>query len=220
MVIPKGKKLLITLNGKTSIPTNGMPLVMEDDTTINFQSNFQPLVGAEGNVFIDVIGKVVGDIGHRYGKNLAFSSHFKQLGFSTWTGTEPASFNTTIGFYWGSQNLWNAQEEVYRPAMELLKLTLPDERASGNLIGPGPSLSSVLDKASLIPFNVIDVQIGDLMYFSNVIIERAQPTFSNEVDDSGFPLWAKVNIDVKTVFTATVQMVDALHQDMFPGSNQ
>lgn len=207
----------MTVDGKTAIPDNGVPLILEEDITISFSSQFEQLVNNGGSKIIDILGKISEE---KLG--FGFSSHWKQLGFSTWTGTDPAEMNFTIGFYMGSQGKFSAQDEVYIPAMQLLSLTLPEERKGGNLIGPGPSLLSAFSDDSgsntnpLFQARVIDLEVGQIFRFSNIIIQKAEPTWSLESDDQGFPIWAKVNLDIKTVFTASVNMIQSRHSGLFP----
>ena len=63
---------------------------------------------------------------------------------SSWAGSLPSSFTLTMNFYLGCQSLWNANEEVAKPIMDIMSCTVPSDDISPLLIGsPIPSGASV-----------------------------------------------------------------------------
>jgi hypothetical protein len=210
LIIPEGKKVYIkrfgNSDGGRSIPSNGKPLILEDDITLSFSSRFSPLLGGQANKVLSFLGGIARDLsGGRFG----FSGITKHMGFQVWEQTSPISFNATFGFYMGQHDLFDAKREVYDPVMELVKLTLPEVGIGGQLIPPGPSLMSLKEGEGeeLTRFYRLGVQIGNVLTIHNALIEKAQPTFSNEVDESGYPLWAKLSMDFLSVELANAEMI-------------
>ena len=210
MNIPKGKKVIITQQtdeGAINIPFGRVPLVIEEDITLSFSSNFSPLVGGTGSKALSAIGAAVRDAS---GGRVGFSGQNKYMGFQVWEGSSPISFNATFGFYLGQSKLYSALQEVYRPVMELVRLVLPDVGFAGSLIPPGPSLFSLIkgkgEQAA--KYYSLSITIAKVLRIDNVIITKAEPTFSNEVDEDGYPIWAKVAMDFQSVELANTGMLN------------
>lgn len=202
--IPKGKQLGM-VKGKTTIPSNGIPMILDEDITLSLSSSFKQLYGGKSNTLFDLAGSVSKSF---FG--IGFSSKFKEFGFQIWENTDPVSFNVTVTFHMGINKEYNAYTEVYKPAIELASLPLPTIGASiagglaENLEPPGPSPSTLLGGEK---FSPISLQIGNILYISNIIVKKAEPTFSTETDEFDYPIWAKVNLDIQSVETATVEMI-------------
>ena len=207
MTIPKGKTLRIRQNNKNI--TGDIPLVLEEDITLSLSSNFSPLFGGGDTKILNVIGSLAREFSQ--GK-IAFSGQFKQLGFQVWGGTDPIAFTATLGFYMGSTDANNARIEVYAPMIKLAGLPLPEEGVAGNLIGPGPAITSALGGLlGKITENteqrIISLEIGKILRIGSIVVKRAEPTFSNEVDEFGYPISGKIQLDINSLFTATVEML-------------
>ena len=205
--IPKGKTLSI-MQGKTAI-TN-VPLILEEEVTLSLSSSFKPIFGG-GNTKVDIAGATVADI---FGKGYGFSSRFKEFGYQFWENTDPLSFNATITFHMGILGLYRGRIEVYEPAIALSQLPLPRTGQTAgngtleNLIAPGPPPTSLLNIDGYKgKYQKISLQIGNVLYVNDIIVKRAEPTFSTESDDEGYPIWSKVNLDIQSVETATVEML-------------
>ncbi|MFW6225382.1 MAG: hypothetical protein ACOC3V_00320 [bacterium] len=199
--IPKGKKLVINLNGS---PLVNVPLVLEEPITINLSSSFEPVFGGGDTKIFDLIGSLSRDV---LGNTAGFSGQFKQLSIQTWKGTDPVSLpSITIGLYVDKTNV-DAYNQVYLPTKKLRELPLPDERRSGNLIPPGPSLLEALGKKNS-NWPTYSLRIGKILYLPQIIIKKAEPTYSNETDAEGYPIWAKVALDIQSISTATKKLMD------------
>ncbi len=203
--IPLGK--ILKLNKKGGIPVTGdIPMVLEEDITLSLSSSFSSLMGSGGgSKLLTLLGMASRDL-----LGFGFSGKFKEMGFQMWTGTDPLGFSAQVGFYMGSTNSNDAKIEVYQPALALMKLPLPDdskmEEGGIGLIPPGPSIISVLKPKSSIG-KVISMQIGKILRINSVIVKKAEPTFSTEVDSNGYPIWARVRLDISSTVTATVQLL-------------
>jgi hypothetical protein len=66
--------------------------------------------------------------------------------------------------------------------------------------------------------NPIKVKIGRIITLGNCLIDASNPEYSNICDASGYPIWGKVNVEVSSLATATVQMLglgeDAAQQNV------
>jgi len=202
VIVPKGKQLRIR-QGKRDI-TGDIPLVLEEDITISLSSNFSPLFGGGDTKALNVLGSLAREFSR--GK-IAFSGQFKQLGFQMWGGTDPLAFTATLGFYMGSTDANDARVEVYEPMIALSSLPLPEEGRVGNLIGPGPSVTAALGKTRNTQQRIISLEIGKILRVSSIIVKRAEPTWSNETDENGYPVTGKIQLDINSLFTATVGML-------------
>lgn len=199
--IPEGRKIKLNLNGRRYIDVD---MILAENLTITLSSKFQPLVSGDAQPIVSALGGLFRDL-----SGFGFSGQYKELGFQQWTGTDPLSLSPTIGFLMKK----NGKTDVYDPTMKLMELTLPDDRGGiGGLIPPGPSLLTVLSPENK-KGKVISLQIGKVLRLSNVLIEKAEPTFSLETDENGYPISSKVRLDIKTVYTATIQLINPNNTD-------
>lgn len=206
MVIPRGKKLSLIRDNRSV--TGGVPMILDEDITLSLSTSFKPLFGNVSNPIIDALGGLSADV-----IGLGFSSQFKEFGIQVWEKTDPLSVNVTITFNLGIKDWWDARREVYSPAIALASLPLPKEGLDAgdtltNLQPPGPPSSSLLENEKYGgKYKPISMQIGRILYVPQVIVKKAEPTFSAETDENGNPIWAKVNLDIQSISTATVEML-------------
>lgn len=205
--VPRGKRVKFFMDGGQIPGLEDRQMILEEDLTLSLSSNFEQLVGGGSNRGISALGNVVRDF-----TGFGFSGQFKQLGFKTWTGTQPLSSSFSVGFYMRN----NARRDVWEPARALMKLPLPEESDNGiGLVAPGPSLIQALDDdgepsdEQQTAGRRISCRIG-FVRLPSVIISRAQPIFSSEVDTNGYPIWARIQLDISTIFTATTGLIDEM----------
>lgn len=210
--IPGGKKVIITKLGGDSerrIPRNNIPLIIEEDITLSFSSSFSPLMGSSAVSALSAVGAVSQDV---FG--VGFSGVTRHMGFQVWEGSSPISFNATFGFYMGQSDnpKFDARKEVYEPTMDLVRLVLPEVGIGGQLIPPGPSLMSLTEDGEaedLVQYYRLRVKIAGVLTIDNAIVTKAEPTFSNETDENGYPIWSKVAMDFQSVALANQDMLDS-----------
>jgi len=53
----------------------------------------------------------------------------------------------------------------------------------------------------------INIKIGNYLEVKNVIVEASNPEFSDICDASGFPVWAKISVEVSSIISATTQLL-------------
>ena len=215
ITIPAGKELRLFKQGSPLVST--VKIYIAEELTISLSSTFGPLMGGGStNKLFSILGTIMRDV-----TGFGFSGQFKQMGFQIWEGTDPLSMSCTVRFDMGSANLYNAYQEVYLPTMILAKLPLPDDGNLKNgvgLIAPGPSILSAFGSTqSYAASNIISLEVGNILRIPQVIIRKAEPTFSDMTDENGYPIWSKIQLDIVSVFTATTSMLD-INQSQFDAS--
>jgi hypothetical protein len=201
--VPRGKRVKITQQAQEMPGLEGIDLILEEDLQLTLNSNFDSIIGSGANTGVVALGSFLRDV-----SGFGFSGQFKQFGFQQWKGTDPLSLSMTIGLYMKT----NALKDVVRPAKELMKLPLPyEDEGSVGLVAPGPSILQAFgedeENGTKTAGKRIRIRVG-FVNLRNVIVKQAEPIFSNECDSNGYPIWAKIKLDVTTIFTATAGLID------------
>jgi hypothetical protein len=201
--IPKGKTMRILQGGSSVV--GSIPLLLDEEITLSLSSRFEPLIASDSkfNKALSVLGSLSRDI-----LSLGFSGQFEQMGFHVWQGSDPIIFNTTIGFYINKNNV-DAYNQVYIPVMKLCTLPLPTRGSAGNLIPPGPSVLSLItgEQVEGVGNHIYSIEIGNIIFISNIVVRRAEPTFSLDTDERDYPIWGKVQLEFQTAVNASVQLL-------------
>lgn len=201
MNIPSGK--IVTIKSKSgnifdSIEVSPI-MTIDTEITINLQSQFESLIG---NTTQKILSGASAAIYAWSGKSLG--TQFKAMGYKYWTGTNPVEFSFSTTFHMKT----SGKKDVLDPAKVLMRLALPTEANTEEgfgLIAPGPSVLDALG---------VETQFGEKysfrcgsFYLPSVVFEKAEPTWSSEVDDEGYPIWCTVQVDLTSIYTATTQMI-------------
>lgn len=208
IAIPEGKRVRFQKDGKPLEGTENAKLILEEDITLTMSSSFNPITKGSSSPMFTMLSGLLRDAGKTTMAGWA-SGQFKQLGFQVWEGTAP--FKTTITINLFMEN--DAYEDVVKPTLALAKLCLPEAVTGGALVAPGPSILTAFDngketeKGSM--GKVLTCYIGRYI-LRNVIVETAQPTFSKQVDQNGYPISAKIELSITTVFSGTTNMIDEI----------
>lgn len=103
----------------------------------------------------------------------------------------------------------DAQNNVWTPTFLLAAAAAPYEFlqvagvSSGQLHAPGPNIITQMSDA--VVGDVIDIQIGDCLQFSKVVIESASVSVIARYEKSGLPIATKVNLQFGSYFCVTRQ---------------
>ena len=215
--IPQGKLVRFKQSGQLVEGTENAKFLLEEDVTLTMSSSFSPLVKSESPAFLSMLSQQwKSSRGDDFGAGL-LSGQWKQFGFQTWTSTQPLTATITLTVSMDS----DARKDVYLPVMALAKLCLPSDGGSGNLVGPGPAiLESMTEEDANQPTTddegnkltagrQLHCYLGSYV-LRNIIVTTAQPTFSKNIDNFGYPISASIQLTISTIFSATTQMVDNL----------
>jgi hypothetical protein len=141
-----------------------------------------------------------------------------------WERTEPIEMKFVCRLEMESSGL----RDVVEPTKKLLLYTLPSEDSIGGLVAPGPSVVNAIrniaqnlegDAGYVEKINNfvnpllenilsdgdgnLTLVVGDYLSLSPVIITQVIPTFSNSVDDEGYPIWVNLDISIRTANVPT-----------------
>lgn len=201
MVIPAGKTVDIYRETEDYV----VDLHLEDAVTIDLSSTFDSIVDNTPSTMLSMLGSVSGDL---FG--WGFSGAFKQTGLQIWKGTQPMSLSLALGLYMKT----DAYTDVIIPTKKLMQLPLPGEPVNGvGLEAPGPSVLEAFggddgQTQSTTPGKQLSMRIGNIVHITRMLVKTAQPTFSEDVDSKGYPIWVKLKLEILTIYTATTKMVD------------
>jgi len=216
--IPKGQTVVISVNG-TTMPEE---FYISEDVTLNVSSTFDNLIsGGGGNVFASALSSAFSA-----GSSLGLSGQFAQQSFQVWKSTNPMelSFNLEVNMK------TSGKIDVFDPIIKVMKLCVPSKGDIG-LIPPGPSVITALkdladelksdDSSSAIQdftesdqFSAgteISISVGSYLNLSKVIVTKAVPIFSHSLDSEGYPIWGKLQVDIRTANVVTTDMLDNLN---------
>ena len=154
-------------------------------------SEWDSILGSSG---LTSIGVLVSELSK-------FSTRNEFTSALAWAGNTPIELTIPLEFYAES----HAEEEVIEPIRKLGRMALPGSKSlfNGNIIlfsPPGPRLFDLGDATS----DDIIIQIGNFLYFTQVVIVGINPTFSTkDLSPEGFPLRASCDVTFRTVLTLT-----------------
>ena len=228
--IPKERKVVLKLGEsdlfeelKKDMPRLKTPvdLIFDDDVTLQFSSKYGNLINIKGSNLLTLLSGAT--------NGLIPSGQFGIQGLQIWEETEPLDFQLTVELHMKKSGI----DDVVLPALALSKVCLPSYKGGDNqkgmaLIPPGPDLMDVLKlvgssigldklfssgrekKASSQGGGILTVEIGRYLTIPNVIITKAEPTFSKTLDTDYAPVSCKMTISFRTTEVATTYMVSRL----------
>lgn len=226
MVVPSGAicKINYTSDGGGIIEG-----VLSESVTVSLQSDYQPLF-SDNDIDNDTLkagGELLNAIGTAVssgtGKRVGFSTRFKQGTTQVWKSTAPASFQ--IGLDLRRDPINGGGKVSGKDLMEkvkiICKLPLPSEgdgtvqKSIGNLIPPGPSfiqgvgIDAILGAmspnktyADITGGGLVKVTLGNIS-FNRLILKTVEPTFSQAVDNSGYPISCRLSMQFTSIWAAT-----------------
>lgn len=205
--IPKGKQVIFQQGGGPVGGTENAKFMLETDLTLSFSSSFESLSSSSTPTAFKALSGVLRDVGAT--KIAGFvGGEFQQLGFQLWKGTEPLNFSLTLKLAMDS----DAKKDVIEPTLAVTNLCLPTLTSGGALVGPGPSLLTVLGKEGserVNKYKQIHCYIGELK-IPNIVLTKATPTFSVHTDQHGYPIWATLEVSFSTLYSASDDMLKTI----------
>ena len=198
VTIPRGKEVKLAINGNPVLADYpSARMILSTDITISLQSRFESLLGDTSSKLIQILSGITEST-----TGVGLSGKFKEQGYQIWAGTDPVSFAFSIKL-----NMYTSgKTDVVEPAKLLCQLPLPylDDNSVG-LVAPGPSVLSAMGYNAKYEQSC-SFRCG-IFYLPQVIITTAEPTFSTECDEDGYPIWCDIKFDVISIYTATRQLI-------------
>lgn len=127
-----------------------------------------------------------------------------------WKKTNPIKLVAKLVFYTKK----DPEGDVFLPMKKIIAHSILSYNGDGTYSVPGISLASVKafqkDGESGFSKNskLVSIGIPGVIHLQVAIIERAIPTFSKEITESGFPLWGQLDLTVTGVFPANTKNFD------------
>ena len=206
--VPSGYAVTIAYNSPN--PGLGMGLIkasMPKQISITLASNWTPIFGNNTTNTLDSISEAVNGYALTTNQNKSILR---------WSGTSPLKLPLELNFIANNRN--DVKKKIYEPIVALARLVLPQTSALGYYTPPGPhpivnlksgvqlAAGDVSGASNLAGWGgtKIDVRIGDYMFLSNVIIERAQITLPSILGNVNEPdnVLDLNNINTKSVMSA------------------
>lgn len=192
-------------------------LYLDNDFTLSLNSSFQELIPTEGS---GIFNQITSAISLATKGKFSIGTSYKEFGLNVWQKTDPISFNFTVSLH----RITNSYYDVFLPAKKLMKIPLPIDMRKNKeglrglgLMPPGPNLVEILSEGSYLSSGYLyKIKIGQLSFYP-VIIKKVEPTFSLDIDDTGYPVKCILSIDAQGVYTATTTDIDQL--DNYKGGN-
>lgn len=124
------------------------------------------------------------------------------LGYQIFTGTSPLQVTLSCAV----QARTNAFEEVVDPIRRLQLLVAPKVGEGGFVTDfPGPDAMVALTGRAAV--KDCSIRVGRFG-FNHVLIKSVDPTFSTEVDQTGWPISANVQISFETTYQLSQNMIN------------
>lgn len=197
---------------------NKVRLFYDEETALNFKSEYENLVDLGGTKLLNIASAASG--------GFIPSGQFAAQGFQIWKETDVVEFSVTVTLHMQDSGL----NQVVIPALALSKLCVPSKKNNENktfgqsLIPPGPDLQVLLanigieigeeDKTSYSVDGVVrdplSVIIGKFLTVENVIITKIEPTFSDVLDEDYMPVSCSLSIDFRTIEVANTDMINKM----------
>ena len=127
-----------------------------------------------------------------------------------WTKTDPLIFTADLLLYTKT----DPYKDVYEPAKLLIDQVILSKDNTGRFTVPGISAASLSDfqgeisPAENVRAKLVTVWIPGMLYLPIAMIESVQTTFSKEITDSGYPLWASINVNIESIMPANSDFFD------------
>jgi len=129
-----------------------------------------------------------------------------------WKKTDPIKFVAKLVFPLKDKG---AEKDIFIPMKKLISYSILTSNSDGSYAVPGISLASLESFQSSggrqgfsKNAKLISIGIPGVVYLPVAMIERASPTYSKEITESGFPLWGQIDISILGVYPANTSMFD------------
>lgn len=206
----KNKTETVSLSGVSNVKiAREVPLIAEPSIELNSDfTSFSEMIPSSISNIIGLMGKITSATGS---VSSGFLDLTNKLDVPVWSRTEPARITVTLGFYLKK----DAFEDVVKPTQEICQMAIlsRDPVYKDRFIAPGlnlPSLREVSvnnkDQSVERSAKLVTIEIPGIIYLSRAIVKRAVPTFSKDLAESGYPIWATVDCEFVGLSSATTDI--------------
>ena len=186
-----------------------------DDPIIEMNSNFSSIGEMIPSKLMDVLklSKTFSKLG-----GVASAGLETLIDLPIWEKTDPIKLNLQLFFYTKT----DAEKDVFEPVYTLCSQSILQVKSKGVYSIPGISMSTwskLKDKNSTnvdeekVAENldetstIISLQIPGIIYLPACIVYNAKPTFSKNRTVSGYPVWGKVDLEIRSIYPANDEMI-------------
>ena len=186
------------------------PLV--DNIQVTGKSNFSTLgkfIPAPLEKYKEIVQQSMSAVGAEVGMGLV--NYGNKIDVPIWNGTDPFQIAVKLAFY----TITDPKKDVILPCriLQAHAILSPNAQGTGSVL-PGisvhtfkalgttdhPDSREILKNSKLVAF-----EIPKIIYIPTAFIETANPVFSKERTKGGYPLWATIDLSLKSTQPATIE---------------
>lgn len=187
--------------------------IVDNEIQINYETefgSFNDLVPGIGNA-LDVLTSLSTAGEGKVGSGLLGLKNMMSV--QRWQNTKPARVNVKLHFYTKT----NPKKDVATEMQDLINLFILTKDINGNYYVPGISLKTMKIATTAKDtdiFNIMQdgkfcsIKIPGMIFLAACMVTQAQPTFSNERTESGYPLWGILDIEFSGLYPASPDTYD------------
>lgn len=211
--IPVGKHLKIFIGTPSDEKKEIVDLILDDEITFSIGSSYTTVVGGDNSSLQSIMAMLAGNLWDTLGGWLGGNS---KLGYQVFSGGKPLTLSLNCRL----MAITDAFKDVVSKVRTLQLLTVPKEDDEGFLkVLPGlDPIEQITGDSNEINGLTEDVhntkwgyiKIGNLSFYG-VIFKEVSVTYSTDTDQTGYPISAKVSLDIETSRIVTEKTIDWLY---------
>mgnify|MGYP001178146075 CR=1 FL=1 len=217
-----------TINPNTSINRDTKTEIIEvsltSDISIDAQSEWQHASEFVPDFFQRIISLTRVFSAASGSANVGWTDFLNKLDAPMWKNTSPVKVQVQLGFYTKT----DSYKDVVKPVTEIVGLTIlsKDPNNPDRYILPGINLQNFsrfssnasAANATSRDMKLISLEIPGIIYLPVALVESAKPTFSKEVTESSYPLWATIDTSFMGVAPASTDMFLKAQENVLLGA--
>jgi len=205
-------RILLEWEGFDSTKRESRVFPLTDDPQIELASQFQNLSDLlPGQIqslmnFMQTVGKAGGGVG---------KTVTTMQTLPLWNGTDPLRLVAKLIFYVKD----DPKEDVWKPVNEIASQAILKKdgkrwktpgasfKSFSNMMKDKKTQNTDKNPMSANKFNYVSVEIPGVVYLPIALIMSAKPTFSKEVTIDNYPLWAVLDVEIRSIVPANDVML-------------
>lgn len=212
--IPEGKKVKIFVGPQGDSSSPLIEMALDSELTFSIGGEYSTVVNNDTSPLQSMLSMLVGNINETVGSLI--SGKNSKLGYQVFTGGKPVvlSLNCSI------VAITDAFKDVISKVRLLQTLIVPRENSYGmftvlpgmdplEMLFPGYNSDS-RNKDDKAKTKWGYIKIGKLSFYE-VLFKDMTVNFSQEIDQTGYPISAKVTLDIETAKIATETLINQIY---------